>query len=384
MTSLVHRKARTGREIQAARSMSLARALRVTAAKQADRQMGLAASAIGVTRETVGAEDISDCLKDDWLVLLMDGEGGQVGAVLFDPSCVTGLIQQQTMGKVIKAAEEEEARRHTATDAALCAPLAEALLRNAAGLPDDQEDCELLAGYRFGVWAQEVRQATMALEAPSFEVVEMVLDLAAGARTGKVTLILPEPLRAPIPQIDEVEAVDDEIPEVGQTLVDNTMALHADLTVALARLSYSIQQVSGFKVGDVLDLNISTMTQALVIDANGRAICRGTLGQVDGVRAVQVQHQKGMRDAEPRRRASDREDLDLPDVTAPQPSQQPPPVQEDRRAPPEVESLPAASDIDIFGDIKDLPEMPDMEEAAQAADDLVRDWGAEGAENEVS
>jgi len=53
--SLVQRKARTERDAHAARAMSLGRALRLTASKQAGSMMDLALGVLGVTRKTVSA-----------------------------------------------------------------------------------------------------------------------------------------------------------------------------------------------------------------------------------------------------------------------------------------------------------------------------------------
>ena len=100
-TTLVQRRARTAREAQAARTMSLARALRLTAAKQADQLMGLPLGTLSVTQRTLSAEDIPSRLEDASLMLLMDGAGDQVAAAILDPILVSGLIQQQTMGKVL-------------------------------------------------------------------------------------------------------------------------------------------------------------------------------------------------------------------------------------------------------------------------------------------
>jgi flagellar motor switch protein FliM len=136
----------------------------------------------------------------------------------------------------------------------------------------------------------------------------------------------------------------------------------------LSRIKMPIQKVSKLKVGDVLNLQVSSMSQALVLDANGRALSRGTLGQVDGMRAVQVEQQKGKHHSEPRRRASDRADLDLSDVTAP--------VEDgfDAQIAAEDASIPSVSEVDIFGNMDDLPVMPDMDEASKAADDQMLDW----------
>ncbi|MDG1067329.1 MAG: FliM/FliN family flagellar motor switch protein, partial [Sulfitobacter sp.] len=272
------------------------------------------------------------------------------------------LIQQQTMGRVTPVPQEGPARQHTATDAALCAPFVEALLGRAALLPEEQADRELLQVYRFGVWAADPRVALLALEAPAFEVIEMTLDLAAGARVGKLTLVIPVPVR--VAAQEERAQTDSDGPPHSKSLADNVLGLHAELTIALTRLRLPLQQITALKPGDLLDINLSSMAQALVLDKSGRAISRGTLGQIDGIRAVQVEQQKSRQQSEPRRRAADRAELDLPDVTQPFAAQ---PDRRERTAAP-TPDIPRLSDVDVFGDIYALPELPDMEDAAQAAD----------------
>ena len=360
--SLVQRKARTGREAQAARAMSLGRALRLTAAKQADQMLGLALGMLGVTRKPTGIEDVAASFDATTLFLLMDGPGSQVAAAVLDAPLVAGLIQQQTMGRVTPVPQEGPARQHTATDAALCAPFVEALLGRAALLPEEQADRELLQGYRFGVWAADPRVTLLALEAPAFEVIEITLDLAAGARVGKLTLVIPVPVR--VAAQEERAQTDSDGPPHSKSLADNVLGLHAELTIALTRLRLPLQQITALKPGDLLDINLSSMAQALVLDKSGRAISRGTLGQIDGIRAVQVEQQKSRQQSEPRRRAADRAELDLPDVTQPFAAQ---PDRRERTAAP-TPDIPRLSDVDVFGDIDALPELPDMEDAAQAAD----------------
>lgn len=347
--------------------MSLGRALRLTAAKQADRLMSLPLATLGVTQRRGGAADLAPLLEGDRLILMMDGPDGQAGAVLLEPVLVAGLLQQQTMGRVAAVLPDAPARRHTATDAAMCAPFAEALLARAALLPERERERALLTGYRYGVWAREPRLAKLALDGPDYHVIEMTLDLAAGTRTGKLTLVLPAPVAAPRPQ----EAQDGAAPDTARSttnLTDTVMGLKAELTIALARVTLPLKKLTALGAGDVLALGVAGMGEALVLDAAGKAVSRGTLGQIDGMRAVQVQQARKGQQMQPRRRATDREMLDLPDVTEPRTtlSERPDPLD-----PPDVPSL---SDVDIFGDIDDLPELPDIDEAAEAADATMAQW----------
>jgi flagellar motor switch/type III secretory pathway protein FliN len=378
-TSLMQRKARTGSEAYAARAMSLGRALRLTAAKQADQMMALALGVLSVTRSSVTAGDLTPSLEVPWLTMMMDGPGSQVAAVMIDPVLVAGLIQQQTMCKITPALEGGEQRAHTSTDAALCAPFIEALLSNAALLPEEEVDRDLLSGYRFGVLAQEPRHAQLALDAVEYNVIEMTLDLAAGTRTGQLRMILPEPVDQPEESTSEPDAP--PIPSGGKSLSANVMGLNAELTIALTRLKLPLQKVSALQVGDVVPLNLSSMTHAMILGANGVVLSRGTLGQIDGARALQVEPQKARQQSEPRRRISDRAELDLPDVTAPHiPAQTAEMLAEEAAA---NLSIPSISDVDIFGDLDDLPDMPELEEASRAADAQMEEWKSAEADEGI-
>lgn len=379
MTSLVQRKARTGRDAQAARAMSLGRALRLMAAKQADQLMALPLNTLSVTRKALDPADIAATLEGESLILVMDGPNDQVAAVLLEPVIVAGLIQQQTMGKVTAAQEGAAARQHTATDAALCAPFVEALLKRAALLPDETAERELLQGYRFGVWAREPRQAQLVLDAAAYDLIEMTLDLAGGVRAGKLTLILPELARARVTPDQESagDAPDARDAPSLEKLGQNILSLNAELMIALTRMKLPLHRVLDLKAGDVLDLNLSSMAQALVIDGNGRAVSRGTLGQIDGMRALQVEQQKKGQRTQPRRRATDREALDLPDVTGARAAASAVAAPFAMDGDEYDVDLPSMSDVDIFGDLDNLPELPDMDEAARAADAHMA--GASGA-----
>ena len=366
MTSLMQRKVRNGRDAYAARAMSLQRALRLTAAKQAEKMMGLALGVLGVTRKTLGGDEVAQQLDLPWLTMLMDGPAHRVAAVMIDPVLATGLIQQQTMGKMIPAPEGGEQRPPTPTDASLCAPFVETLLSSAALLPETASERGFMEGYRFGILAAQPRHAQLALDRASYEVIEMTLDLALGTRTGQLRIILPEPVQVVDPERGNADPLDKPVGK--NTLSNNVMSLNAELVIALTRLKLPLQQVSSMKAGDVVPLNLLNMTKALVLDANGVAISRGTLGQIEGMRALQVEQPLSHRHTQPRRRGADRAELDLPDVTAPHiPAHTSDLVGNDEEGTEHV-VLPMMSDVDIFGDIDDLPDIPDLEDAAKAAD----------------
>ncbi|QUJ77380.1 FliM/FliN family flagellar motor switch protein [Sulfitobacter albidus] len=151
-------------------------------------------------------------------------------------------------------------------------------------------------------------------------------------------LVLP-PVRGNIPAPEE-ETAEPPVPLPPVTLGDAVLDVQAELAIVIDALTLPLGDVNGFRPGDVVPLSITRLTGAMVLDTQGRTVARGTLGQVDGQRAVQVeQRRRGM--AHPMRRASDRADLDLPDVNAATPA--------------------PTTKIDVFDGGEEMPDMSDLD-----------------------
>ena len=93
------------------------RALRLGFARAAAAVCDLPLAVIGATQRRAGSDEVADYIGDDWLLLLLDGTDGQIGALLIDPDSIAALIQHQTMGAVSGGATG--ARPFTETDAAM-------------------------------------------------------------------------------------------------------------------------------------------------------------------------------------------------------------------------------------------------------------------------
>lgn len=312
--SALHRKARVGAAEHQTRSMSVQKALRLTLAKVADEMFDMALTAIGLRSEQRDGDALADLFDAPALLMALDGPSGRRAAAVFDPVLVGGLIQQQTMGRVMPETDGG-ARSLTATDAAICAPFLDALLERAALLPETDADRQLLQGYRFGTRAEDARILQMTLEAPEYQVVHITVDIAAGTRQGQIILCIPMMANV-CAETDPI--ADPEVAGIGRrqhrSLNETVMALHIDLNVALARLSMPLSAVSALAPGDVLELGVTSFDQSRVLTMAGHGVGRGTLGQIDGVRALRVDHQK-ITVTTPKRRASDRAELDLPEVS---------------------------------------------------------------------
>ena len=357
--------------------MSLQKALRVTLATVAEDSFDLAMAALAVRVETRASDALAELFDGNDLLMLLDGPAGQRGAVVFDSLLVGALIQQQTMGRVL-GDPGGEARALTSTDAAICVPFLDALLTRAAPLPDAEEDRRWLEGYRFGTRAEDPRLVLMALEAPEHRVVHLTIDIAGGTRQGRIMLCLP------IPEVHAVPTPEEAAREAGaagpppKQLMNNVLALNADLNIALARLKLPLRDLGALKAGDLLPLPGSSFEEVKVITMDGRAVAQGALGQVSGQRAVKLPRRPAPL-TQPRRRASDRAELNLPEVQfdrratdAPEPSappstqpevakiDNPPPVSQEPPELPDLPDLPDMSDLPGFGDGEALPELPDL------------------------
>ena len=366
-TSALHRKVRVGKADHQARAMSLPKALRLSLAKVADELCDMAMAVIGIRAQTCKADELTSHLQGTTLLMLMDGPQRRRGAAMFDPIFVGGLIQQQTMGKVMPT-PEEQGRLLTATDAAMCAPFLDDLIARTATLPEEKEQRCLIEGFRFGAHCVDERLLLMALEEPEYEVFQLTVDMAGGVRQGQITLCFPVADAAPLAASGGAmdRRGDAQQPKTSR-LERTVLALHVDLNVALARIRMPLSDLQSLKVGVVLDLDVSTFDQAIVQTCDGRKLSRGTLGQIDGTRALQLEQAPEPFNA-PRRRASDRADLDLPrvsgdgtgtrsvDIDTGQKQLPVPPMAPESA----FEELPAMAAMPTIADMPAMDQMPDM------------------------
>jgi len=395
--SVLLRKTRLGQEVRQTHSTSLAKALRLSLAKVADQQMGLALAVLVAKVEVAEQEALAELFEGAPLLMLLDGTVGRRGAAVFDSDLVGALIQQQTMGRVTPPLGGEP-RKMTDTDAAICAPFLEAVMARAAGMPDDKDEQGLLDGYSFGARVGDTRLLMMALEQPAYHVVRLTLDVAGGARQGHITLCLP-----PVPRagqnLSDLEDTEENAPPA--PLLDKTvLALEVELHVALTSLTMPLGAVQRMVKGEVFDLGITAFDEACVQTVQGRRLGNGVLGQINGTRALQLEHEK-VKAHQPRRRASDRATLNLPNVggdgtgtrredmaagpladlddgntfdgtlndMAPQPAvkmAQPAPEGSVPDLPPldGLPDLPDMSDLPGMDDLADLPDLPELDMTA--------------------
>ncbi len=275
------------------------------------------------------------------------------------------------MGKVLPGDLSTE-RRMTPTDAAIASPFLDTLLSRAAPLPDDPQDQALIAGFHFGARIEDRRVLCMALEAQSYEVVHVSLDIAGGVQQGNLMLCLPRLAAEAHPDHRTSADADaeggEQRPASSATLSETVLNLRADLRIALAHIRMPLRSLSRLEVGSVIDLGNADFDKARVQTVAGAPVGRGVLGQLEGMRAVQMVDalttgkkptpqtmEAGMRAAD-NAPARDRALSDLPDLS------EPPRLSMTGADTAEqgVAEMPDMSDMPDLPDLTDLPDLPDM------------------------
>ena len=355
---ILERKAASGRESHLARAMTVQKALRLTIAKVAEDRHDLALATLAIAVESVTNEGLPGVLKDDQLLILLEGPGRQIGVAMLDGAFVGGLVQQQTMGQV--HAEMEDERKPTRTDAALAAPLLDDLIGRLENLVERPSDQMTFKGFRYAAMSDDLRLALMALEADTYRSFEISLDIARGARQGKMTLLLPEPGQV---EIVAEHTADDliEPQEEGPDVVKTVFQLEAELNIVLCKLRLPLGQLENLQTGSVIELPPNVFPDVDVTTINGDVVGKGQLGQMDGQRAVQFDYAPKSQNM-PLRRASDRGEADVPDVQlldrrsgTGQPEPMPDFPGTMPSEPPDIPALP-----DVGSDLPDLPDLPDL------------------------
>lgn len=278
--SIIHRKAIGGRDEFDARMMSPVKALRLGLAKTADKMFGMALTVTTVEQVKLPHREIMQEVGDDGLLLLLDGSKGARGAIKVDIQLLTALIEVQTTGTVRSTAGE--ARPVTRTDAAIVAPLIDTVLNRY-----DEQMSEAFAdhepvGFRFGDMIEEARLLALALEEPEYDLYRLTLDLAEGAKTGVLKLLMPH--RKVVAAV--VEPPSDLRPGGAVCLEKNALEAPVALDAVLARTRLPLKEICEFAPGTLLPLDAECLANAKLVGSGGHVVARVRMGQMNGMRAV--------------------------------------------------------------------------------------------------
>lgn len=291
-STVIHRKARQGRADFDARAMTPARALRLAVEASGDRLFGLALTVRAVEQRRLAAAALGDEADTAGLIVLLDGPDGGRGAALFDPPFVQALIEVQTTGRVRAAPPPD--RVFTATDAAMTAPLIDAVMRRFAellagsdtGNDDDDQGSrgrdERSGLFRFGDRVADARALALALGDSDLDLFRLTVDIDSGAHAGVLVLILP-PRAALPPDPDGTAAQGDAF-----DLAAVALGVQVTLDAVLARTTMPLSDVCALKPGAILPVSAASLGRAELVATGGHVAARARLGQMHGFRAVRL------------------------------------------------------------------------------------------------
>ena len=276
---VIHRKARPPRDGCESRAMSSAKALRLSLARAADTLFDLALTVATVEQQRMTLGGIDEGLQDDGLILLLDGAGGARGAVLLDQQMMAALIEVQTTGRVRKG--QAQPRPPTRTDAAMMAPLVDALMDGIDAEMSAEVDGYQPRGFCFGDRVDDLRSLALTLDAPDYDHFRVIVDLGPGAKTGQLDLMLP--VRADPPKRP---ATTDRTTRDTTRMSDVVLGAPIVLDAVLARVTLPLSEACAFEPGQTLPLDRETLTETRLVAAGGHLVAEARLGQIHGWRAL--------------------------------------------------------------------------------------------------
>jgi flagellar motor switch protein FliM len=279
--SVIHRKARPARNGCESRAMSSAKALRLSLARAADTLFGLALTVATVEQQRVTLDRIDNTLHDDGLILLLDGAGAARGAAGLDQQMTAALIEVQTTGRVRKGAAQP--RRATPTDAAMMAPLMDALMDGIDAEMGAEIDTYQPRGLGFGDRVEDLRSLALTLDAPEYDHFRVTADLGDGAKTGTLDLLLPvrpDPPKRPASPARTA----DEASDIGDVILGAPAVLDA----VLARITLPLREACAFQPGQTLTLDRETLIKTRLLATGGHLVAEARLGQINGWRALRL------------------------------------------------------------------------------------------------
>jgi flagellar motor switch protein FliM len=253
------------------------RALRIAAARAADRSAGLPLSVLGIAEEEGPLDALLATLPDEALLLRTDRAGAPSGLLALDPEARSAVIEARILGA--PAPRSADPRAPTATDAALCMPFAAAFLIESGGALAGSPLEGWIAGAAPAGRFASLREAEGALPDGPCRVLRLTLDLGGEGRQGLLALLL----RSPAP----VRAAEAAAP--GATLAPRVLEAEVPLTAILHRVTLPLHAVEGWQPGQILPLpGVSTAT-VRVEAAGGVAVGAARLGQLGGRRAIRLE-----------------------------------------------------------------------------------------------
>lgn len=299
--SVLRRKAAAGRVEPATGVEPVThRAFRQALGRAAQAVPGLDLRITALTEVRYTLAEVLELPPERALLAMVEGPGEGLGLMVLAPVVLTTLIEVQTMGR--PAPGLPVARRPTRTDAAMAAGLIDRVLAALAEALEDTPDRTWTAGFRYASYLDDARPLDLLLDDAPFRVFRATVAFAP-EREGQVILALPAAGRALAPA-SPAAAVGPAPPPPPATLAEAGLAVPAELTAVLHRLTLPLAAVLALKPGDTLALPGAALERIALEGLDGRGLGEGKLGQNRGNRAVRLALLPGAASTPPPMRAA--------------------------------------------------------------------------------
>ncbi len=257
-------------------AMTLERAWRLALVHGLSGAAGLAVTLDSLSGRDVEPIDMGALMDTGDLAILLEGPNG-FGVALFDVQMMAGLLEAQTMGRVL--ARPAQPRTPTPTDGAMIANPLDRVLTLFETHGQGVAGADLCFGLRYATMLTDGRTVMLALPDESHLLSEFIMVLGAGERRGRLRLILP---RALPPKADTT----DTGPEWNAQLEQNLMGATATLQAVLTRLQLPIEVITGLAKGDLVPVPATALGRVALSTCTGTVIAQGRLGQKTGMKAI--------------------------------------------------------------------------------------------------
>lgn len=343
----LHRKAGAGRAPSDSVGMTPLKSLRLALSKAAQGELALAVQALDLSEQLLDQTGVLAAVSQDNLLLLLQGPAGSLGLGVIDIQVLAAVIEVQTMGKV--SASKAADRRPTNTDCAMIQPVLNAVLSEFSSYLQGSTAESWATGFEVGEHVKSLRLLGLRLEDIQYRMFCATLNLADGAKQGKIQIVLPAAGNCGAGSGGAGAA------SWASDLRQTVCASHGEIRAILHRTMVPLNQARDFKVGDLVPVPLSAISEIMMEGVDGCCVGRARLGQQNGFRALRIM--------DPAENAPAKTAVPNLINTAQMPSQPEPvaadPLQAETQFPendladPAMDSLP---DLPM----KDLPDLPDL------------------------
>jgi flagellar motor switch protein FliM len=231
--------------------------------------------------------ELTDLLPDHAMLAVLEGPGDTLGLLAMSPAVLSGLIEVQTMGRVL--AQPPIPRKPTRTDAALVAPVIERALAALDEALADEADLVWAGGFRYASFLDDPRPLALLLEDQPYRVLTAQVSLSGGAKAGEVLLALPAEGRGRRPHLAAALADDAHaVQAFTHQLTEVVMGVSCQLDAVLARVTMSLAEVLQLEPGAIVPLPKNALSGIRLEGLDGLPLAEARLGQNSGMRALRL------------------------------------------------------------------------------------------------